>query len=489
MPATSGWATRSSASRPSRRRTNAPRLSSSDTPRGRRRSRAIRSLPGQEKSPDVMNGPSLVGARSWNPSGRGWRRPARPPGGGGGGPPAPPPTPPGKPSARRGAPPPPPKPPTRPRAPRLPQEKGGGPRLYQEPAGALGRDGAPEPGARFDQREVQRRGPLARELDGAVRRREPGDAPADDDELQPSHVTARLDRQPISPRTAVNAADQLRHQRDELGMIVPSRRAMKAEASGGGHPTGLDVEVVQHLDVIAHEADRHDAGVALAVGREAPEHGGHVRLEPRLARASTPALVSDRPASVAEAPRDGTRRRSQVRHVGRGLGHRDRHAVRREDQWRRRPRVFWNLPERCPRTVGDRGDEARVFEPRRREADLGRARDAGPRLGHVLHVALPRGLGAERREDDAERAPRSFARHLGERLVQERMPVPHSDEHGQRGPGLGERLLEPAGLGERELGERRTAARHLLVEVGDIFLEDRGDVAGAVYDTAQPPGP
>ena len=83
---TSGWATRSSASRPSRRRTKAPRLSSSLVPRGMTRSRAIRSLPRQEKSPDLTNGPSLVGARSWKPSGSGWSRPrttaqARSPGG------------------------------------------------------------------------------------------------------------------------------------------------------------------------------------------------------------------------------------------------------------------------------------------------------------------------------------------------------------------------------------------------------------------------
>src|SRR5213594_2837620 len=202
--------------------------------------------------------------------------------------------------------------PTQRQGPRLLRQERVGTRLYQEPAGALGRDSAAQPGSRLDHREVQRRGPLARDLDGAVRRREPGNAPADDDELQTSHVIARLDRRPTSLRTAVNAADQLRQHRDELGMIVHSRRAMKGEASGGGHPTGLDVEVVQYLDVIAHEADRHDDGAALAVSREAPEHGGHVRLEPRLARTSTPALVRDRPASVAEAPRNGTHRRGQV---------------------------------------------------------------------------------------------------------------------------------------------------------------------------------
>jgi hypothetical protein len=47
----------------------------------------------------------------------------------------------------------------------------------------LGRDGAAEPVARFDDRQLQTDRSLARELDRAMSGREPGDAAADHDQL------------------------------------------------------------------------------------------------------------------------------------------------------------------------------------------------------------------------------------------------------------------------------------------------------------------
>ena len=75
--------------------------------------------------------------------------------------------------------------------PRLLGQERIGARLDEETAGALGGDGAAEPVARLEEREIELDGPLARELDRAVRRREPGDAPADDDEPQRGHVSSR----------------------------------------------------------------------------------------------------------------------------------------------------------------------------------------------------------------------------------------------------------------------------------------------------------
>jgi hypothetical protein len=60
--------------------------------------------------------------------------------------------------------------------PRLLGEKRVGARLDEKSAGMLGRDGAAEPVARFDDRQLQTDRSLTRELDRAVGGREPGDA-------------------------------------------------------------------------------------------------------------------------------------------------------------------------------------------------------------------------------------------------------------------------------------------------------------------------
>ncbi len=78
MPATRGWTSRSRASRPSRRRTNPARLSStSSSRRGMNRSISIRSLPRQDRIGVASSGPSRRGAIITNPSGTGISRPLR----------------------------------------------------------------------------------------------------------------------------------------------------------------------------------------------------------------------------------------------------------------------------------------------------------------------------------------------------------------------------------------------------------------------------
>ena len=67
------------------------------------------------------------------------------------------------------------------------------------------------------------------------------------------------------------------------------------------------------------------------------------------------------------------------------------------------------------------------------------------------------------------------------------MPVPHADEHGQRRPDAGQRLLEPSGLRERQLGERRATTRHLLVVVGDLVQPPGGNVPPARDDLQEGP--
>src|SRR5262245_45699496 len=74
-----------------------------------------------------------------------------------------------------------------------------------------------------------------------------------------------------SPQNPVNSHELGQH-RDELGMIVDGRGAMELEPDVGGDSARLDVEVVEHLDVVAHEPDRHHDRVALALTGQPPEH-------------------------------------------------------------------------------------------------------------------------------------------------------------------------------------------------------------------------
>ena len=78
IPAISGSPSRSTASRPKRRRTrDAIDSSAVAGPRGSSRSRPMRSFPGQEKRRLRKKGPSRVGTASIMPSGSGCRRPRR----------------------------------------------------------------------------------------------------------------------------------------------------------------------------------------------------------------------------------------------------------------------------------------------------------------------------------------------------------------------------------------------------------------------------
>src|SRR5207253_5427380 len=79
------------------------------------------------------------------------------------------------------------------------------------------------------------------------------------------------------------------------------------------------------------------------------------------------------------------------------------------------------------------------------------------------------------------RAPDALRGHVGERLVEERVPVAHTDEHGQRHAAPHEVPLEPACLGERERAERRAAPGHPLV-VARHLLEALGRDAPPARD-------
>jgi len=140
---------------------------------------------------------------------------------------------------------------------------------------------------------------LARELERVVGRRQPRDPPADDDQPHGAPRTR-------SPSIAI-----------KVGWSFTAAARWSAMPCARAIACGLDVQIVQKLDVIRDEPDGHHDRVALAVRGEPRQDIGDVGLEPRLLRAAAPALIGERPARVAEAFGDGPRRRRQIADVRR----------------------------------------------------------------------------------------------------------------------------------------------------------------------------
>src|SRR6266404_3641844 len=164
MPATRGWATRSSASRPRRRRTKAPRLSSGSPPRGSTRSQAIRSLPGQEKSREASRRQQLkaLGQRMQAAAPDHKRAPEAIVGT-------------DQPILQ-------PDPLAQGEGPRLLGQERVGPALDEKAVTLLGLDGAAHPVRALEHGQLERPPLLPRPLPRAVGRGQPGDPRADDDE-------------------------------------------------------------------------------------------------------------------------------------------------------------------------------------------------------------------------------------------------------------------------------------------------------------------
>jgi len=174
----------------------------------------------------------------------------------------------------------------------------------------------------------------------------------------------------------------------------------------------------------------------------------------RIVSPAAPALVGEREARVAEPARDGPGGRRELRDVGRRFGHRAGDRVRGEDERRALPRLRRYLGERSGGAIRHGGEEALMLAPRRRVDDLGGAGHARAGGADVGHVALPRCLAAERRQDQADRAATAIGGHGGERFVQKRMPVPHPDVDRQRAARPRQRGAQPGRLSLRERVER-----------------------------------
>src|SRR5216684_3113568 len=443
MPATRGWATRSSASRPSRRRTKAPRLSSGSRPRGSTRSRAMRSLPGQEKRRERSKGPKRVGARSWKPSGSGCRRPRKT---------------------------------TKTRRKRSSVRTSLSSRpIRRQSSSAQGfserNESAPHSTRKPSRRSVWMVPPSRSEASKRLSSRSSPPSRASSQArwaaarpAMPPPTMASFTRERPSCRSL---PDEVGQHGDEEGMIIGGGGAVEAKAELVGDLARLDVEIVEDLDVIAHEADGGQDHVADALALEPAQHVADVGLEPGLARGAAPALIGNLPALVPESRGDRARGALELVRIGRFLRHGRGHAVSGEDQEGVASRLQGNPAQGVAHARRHRVEEARVIPPPRREGHLGSARaDLRARVIHVPHVARPRGLGLEGRENDAEGTAMAGLPHPRQGLPEEGMPVPHPDVDGKRGALARESLAKRLGLTQRQLGQGRSPADHLVV-MGD----------------------
>ena len=177
------------------------------------------------------------------------------------------------------------------------------------------------------------------------------------------------------PALSAEARDRLvREQANEIRVAHDRPRSKKAEPQVARPSAGVDVEVVEHLDVVAEKADRSDDDVLLARRGHLVDHVDDHGPDPRNPRLERRALECGPVLGVAEALGHEARRLLELRDVGRALGDRSRDRVRREHE-RRGGEALLGPAHRLladPPRAG--GDEPRVVPERRQPArDLGRA--------------------------------------------------------------------------------------------------------------------
>ena len=242
---------------------------------------------------------------------------------------------------------------------------------------------------------------------------------------------------------------------------------------------------------IGHSYDRRHA-----VGFRLSQVLADVRAQPRILGTSTAALIHGR--EIADAQRCGNEPccLRVLRLVRISLGHRDRDTVRGEHQPRVCTESDGETLERFADMVGVRLNEPGVHVPVVHVGDLDVRQPAlaepGARRDDVLAVLQTSGVAAVSGGDEPDGAANAMPRHIGQRVLEKRMPVTHSDVHGQHRSGTPQSLPQPLGLPHSQHRQRRDAAEQLVV-VGDFLDafgshtaaaehvgEKRPDIGGAV---------
>src|SRR6266481_9265320 len=103
----------------------------------------------------------------------------------------------------------------------------------------------------------------------------------------PGSSAGAADARPSLTTVRTGAHDGGEHANEDR-MVVHGFRAREAETDRRRRGACLDVEVVQHLDMVAHEPDRHEHDVARTPGGTRTQVLVDVGAEPGLARPAAP---------------------------------------------------------------------------------------------------------------------------------------------------------------------------------------------------------
>ena len=103
------------------------------------------------------------------------------------------------------------------------------------------------------------------------------------------------------------------HHLEKQGIVVHRGRPRHRQTDIAAYLSGFDVQVVQHLHVIANEPDRTDHRSREAAGSLGPQVLADVRFEPRVLRPAAAALEYQRPVGHAKVLSHQPRRLQKLR--------------------------------------------------------------------------------------------------------------------------------------------------------------------------------
>ena len=261
---------------------------------------------------------------------------------------------------------------------------------------------------------------------------------------------------------------------EEERVIVDGLGARHRQLELAADVSSLDIQVVQHFDMVADEADRAKQRGLEPTRALGAQVVADVGSQPRIFRPSASALIHGRVRNRGPAKAG---RYICLHHQPRALfklllvrvllRHRDRNAMRGEHHARAIPHFRREPLEPRADTVGVRGNEERVIVPVGdvRDLDVVKAlpREAAARLGDVLAILRAARVASMRCRNHANRAANPGARHLRQCVAQEWMPIAHPEIDRERMTGIGETPSEAVGLPLGQLGNRRSSADHFIV--------------------------